>query len=108
MHELDDGQWDALRKLHRLASLADMEADAALYSDSMDDAKAVILAVVTAAGALNLPNGLAGDLQRLAQEASKAADSSGDLKSRVMAAMMATDQIEQLIESHFAAGGRRL
>ncbi len=108
MHELNDSQWDELRKLHELASLADMETDAALYSGSLDDAKSAIHGVLAAANALHLPNGLATDLQALAREAWKAAEATGDVKGRAGIAMEAVDQIEQMIESQFAAGQRRL
>jgi hypothetical protein len=107
MHDLDDAQWDDLRELHELASLADMETDAALYSGNLDDAKAAIRSVATATDALSLPDGLARDLQRLALEAVKAADG-GDVKTSAGNAMRAVDQIEQAIESWFAAAGRRL
>lgn len=108
MHEFDDAQWDQLRKLHGLASLADMETDAALYSGDLGDAKAAIQALATAAAALSLPNGLAGELQRLALEALKTADSGGDTKACASGAMRSVDEIEQAIESRFAAAGRRL
>ncbi len=109
MHELDDSQWDELRELHALASVANMEADAALYSGSLEDAKAAIQAVVTAADALTLPDGLARDLQGMALEAWKAAsDDAGNAQKRAGIAMSAVDRIEQMIESQFATRGRRL
>lgn len=108
MHELNDAQWDELRKLHALAALADMETDAALYSGDLGDATAAIQAVVTAADALSLQNGLAQDLQRLAQEALKATAGNGEMKARASDAMQAVDALEQTIESRFAAARRRL
>jgi hypothetical protein len=108
MHELTDSQWDELRKLHKLASLADMETDAALYSGSLDDATPAIQAVLAAADALHLPDGLASNLQALAQEAWNAAEGTGDTKNRAGIAMGAVDRIEQMIESQFAAAKRRL
>ena len=108
MEELDDMQWDELRQLHELAALADMEADAALYSGSLDDARTAIEAVVTATEALSLPDGLARDLQGMALEALKAADGEDNAQNRAALAMSSVDRIEQLIESHFASGGRRL
>lgn len=108
MHDLNDTQWDDLRELHGLAALADMETDAALYSDDLEDAKAAIQAVVTAADALSLPDGLAKDLQRLALAALQATEGSGGMKTRAGAAMRAVDELEQAIESRFAAAGRRL
>ena len=108
MHDLDDTQWDDLRELHQLASLADMETDAALYSGNLDDAKTAIQAVVTAADALALPDGLASELQRLALAALQATDASGEMKARASGAMRAVDEIERAIESRFSAAGRRL
>jgi hypothetical protein len=107
MQELDDGQWDELRQLHELASLADMETDAAMYAGTMDDAKMAIQSMATAADALTLPDGLSKDLQRLAMEALKAADGA-DVKAAASGAMTAVDEIEQMIESRFAAAGHRL
>lgn len=108
MHELDDAQWNELRELHELASLADMEADAALYSGDLGDAKAAIQAVATAADALTIPAGLAQNLQQLALQALKAADGGGDVRASAGKAMTAVDEIEQVIESRFSAAGRRL
>ncbi len=108
MHELDDGQWNQLRQLHKLASVADMETDAALYSGTLDDAKAAIQAVVATAEALSLPDGLCEELQGLARQAWQAADGTGDVKSRALDAMGAVDQIEQMIEAQFAAARRKL
>lgn len=108
MPELDDKQWDSLRELHKLATLADMEADAAMYADSLDDARAAIEAVVTASGALTLPNGLAAELQAMAQEALKATDGEDDAQKRATQAMTAVEGIEQTIQAHFIAAGRKL
>lgn len=108
MHELDDNHWEALRQLHELASLADMETDAALYSGTLDDALTAIQALVSAADALSLPDGLARDLQSMAQEALKAANGDDAPQDRATLAMRAVGHIEQTIESHFASGGRRL
>lgn len=107
MHELDDKQWDELRQLHKLASVANMEVDAALYSDSLDDALTAIKAVVTATEALSLPDDLAQSLKGMALEALQAADGGSDTQNSATQAMSAVDRIEQTIRSHFASGGRR-
>ena len=107
MQELDDVQWNDLRQLHELAALANMETDAAMYGDTMDDAKAAIESMATAADALSLPDGLSNDLQRLALEALKAAGGA-DVKAAASGAMTAVDEIEQIIQSRFASSGRKL
>lgn len=107
MQKLDDAQWDELRQLHELAALANMETDAAMYADTMDDAKPALQSLATATEALDLPDGLGSDLQRLALEALKAADSE-DAKTAASSAMTAVDEIEQVIMSRFAAAGRKL
>jgi hypothetical protein len=108
MEELDEKQWDELRQLHELASLADMEADAALYSGDLEDTRSAVASVVTASEALTLSSGLARDLQGMALEALKAADGEDKPQNCAAGVMGAVDRIEQLIESRFASSGRKL
>jgi len=108
MHELDDKQLNELRQLHGLASVANMEVDAALYSGTLDDALAAIKEMVTATEALSVPDGLARDLHGMALEALQAADGGSDAQNGAALAMSAVDRIEQTIKSHFASSGQRL
>lgn len=108
MHDLDDAQWAELKDLHGLASLADMEADAALYSGNLDDVQTAIQALVTAADAVSLPDEIAKELQRLALAALQATDGAGAVQARAGNAMKAVDAVEQAIETRFAAAGRKL